>query len=112
MKLKNVVPKMDEMFGALEFAGRKEEITAYVGGRRKVVGKQYHLYSEKQPADDIVVTLPANVGDKGFDYESRVMLVNPVLVASGKKVGDSGYADYELCADDMQKDVAVQTENK
>lgn len=103
MKLKNVVPKMDEMFGKLEYAGNKEDVTGYVDGRRKVIGKQYHLYSEKQPADDITVILAANASEKAFEYEDEVVLVNPMLEVAGRKIGNSGYASYTLYADDMKK---------
>lgn len=103
MKLKNVVPKMNEMFGKLEFAGKKEEITGYVNGRRKLVGRQYHLYSEKQLADDVRVILPSNVGEKNFGYEDEVVLVNPRLEVEARRIGDSGHADYTLYADDMKK---------
>lgn len=103
MKLKNVVPKMDEMFGKLEFAGKKEEVTGYVNGRRRLTGRQYHLYSEKQLADDVKVILPANVGEKSFGYEDEVVLVNPKLEAVARRIGDTGYASYVLYADDMKK---------
>ena len=103
MKLKNVVPKMDEMFGRLEFAGNKEDVMGYVGGQRKIIGRKYHLYSELQLADDIEVILPSNAREKTFEYEDEVVLVNPVLDVSGRKVGDSGYANYMLYADDMKK---------
>lgn len=103
MQLRNVVPKMDEMFGTLEYAGKKEDVTGYVDGRRKVIGKQYHLYSEKQPADDITVILPANASEKAFEYEDAVVLVNPMLDVTGRKIGNSGHASYTLYADDMKK---------
>lgn len=103
MQLRNVVPKMDEMFGILEYAGKKEDVTGYVDGRRKVIGKQYHLYSEKQPADDITVILPVNASEKAFEYEDAVVLVNPMLDVSGRKIGNSGHASYTLYADDMKK---------
>lgn len=103
MQLINVVPKMDEMFGTLEYAGKKEDVIGYVDGRRKVIGKQYHLYSERQPADDITVILPANASEKAFEYEDAVMLVNPVLDVTGRKIGNSGHASYTLYADDMKK---------
>lgn len=103
MKLTNVVPKMDEMFGVLEFAGNKEDVIGYVDGRRKVTGRLYHLYAEKQPADDITVILPAVVPTKTFEYENVVELVNPTLKVSGYKIGDSGHVSYTLHADDIKK---------
>lgn len=103
MQLRNVVPKMNEMFGVLEFAGNREDVNGYVDGRRKVIGRQYHLYSEKQPADDIKVILPASTPVKTFEYEDRIELVNPRLEVNGTNIQGSGYADYVLWADDMKK---------
>lgn len=103
MKLKNVVPKVDEMFGVLEYAGNKEDVTGYANGRRKVIGKQYHLYAEKQPADDVTVILPASVNEKAFEYECKVMLVNPMLDVTAYRIGDTGHVRYILYADDMKK---------
>lgn len=103
MQLINVVPKMDEMFGTLEYAGKKDDVIGRVSGRNKVIGKQYHLYSEKQPADDITVILPANASEKAFEYEDAVVLVNPMLEVTGRKIGDAGHASYTLYADDMKK---------
>lgn len=101
MKLKNVIPKMDEMFGRLEYAGKGEEITGYVNGRRRVIGNQYYLYSEKQPADNVEVILPANVGKKAFGYEDEIVLMNPRLEVEARRIGNFGHANYILYADDM-----------
>lgn len=103
MKLNNVVPKMDEMFGRLEFAGNKEDVNGYVDGRRKVIGRKYHLYAEKQPADDITVILPTSVVTKSFEYEDAIELVNPTLKVEGQRIGNSGHASYTLYADDIKK---------
>ena len=70
MELKFVAPKMEETFGKLTFAGVGEAETAYVNGRSRVTGRSYHLFSTRQRADDVVVTLPASVGEKHFGSRS------------------------------------------
>ena len=58
---------------------------------------------EQQRADDIVVILPAEAGEKHFDFEERVKLVNPRITAEGYKIGTRGFTNYILHADDMIK---------
>lgn len=101
MELKFVAPKMEETFGKLTFAGVGEAETAYVNGRTRVTGRSYHLFSTRQRADDVVVALPASVGEKHFGYDQPVVLVNARLTAGGKNIEGSGYTDYKMTADDM-----------
>ena len=101
MELKFVAPKMEETFGKLTFAGVGEAETAYVNGRTRVTGRSYHLFSTRQRADDVVVTLPATVGEKHFGYDEPVVLINARLSASGRNIEGSGYTDYKMTADDM-----------
>ena len=58
---------------------------------------------EQQRADDIVVILPAEAGEKQFDFEEPVKLVNPRITAEGYKIGTRGFTNYILHADDMVK---------
>ena len=58
---------------------------------------------EQQRADDIVVILPAEAGEKHFDFEERVKLINPRITAEGYKIGTRGFTNYILHADDMVK---------
>ncbi len=104
MKLRNVIPNMAETFGVLTFAGEGEVVTEGNGARRKTVQRIYRLYSEKQKADNIEVVLPASAGEKRFEYEEAVMLVNPYIEAQGKSIGrNQAYTDYVLYADDLKK---------
>ena len=57
-----------------------------------------------QRADDIVVVLPAEAGEKHFGFEERVKLVNPRITAEGYKIGTRGFTNYLLHADDMIKE--------
>lgn len=101
MELKFVVPNMKETFGTLELAGEDRVTTRRVNGRSQVIDRRYNLYSDIQRADDIVVILPASAGEKNFSQESKVRLINPTITAEGFKIGDRGYTNYLLYADDM-----------
>ena len=59
------------------------------------------MYSDVQRADDIMVTLPARAGEKLFEPEQRVKLVNPRITTSGYNIDGRGFTDYILLADDM-----------
>ena len=50
-----------------------------------------------------MVILPAEAGEKPFDFEERVKLVNPRITAEGYKIGTRGFTNYILHADDMVK---------
>ena len=47
-----------------------------------------------------MVILPAEAGEKHFDFEERVKLVNPRITAEGYKIGTRGSVSYThlLCA--------------
>lgn len=52
-----------------------------------------------QRADDIIVILPVEAGEKHFDVEKRVKLINPRITAEGYKIGTRGFTNYILHAD-------------
>ncbi|WP_440119852.1 DUF961 family protein [Paenibacillus sp. QZ-Y1] len=62
-----------------------------LAGPLTVLSRSYNLYSDVQRADDIVVVLPAEAGEKHFDFEERVKLIR-------------GFTNYFLHADDMIKE--------
>ena len=101
MELKYVVPNMEKTFGCLEFAGEGEVRQQRINGNLKVVTRSYNLYSDVQRADNIVVELPAKAGEKIFQAEQEVKLINPKLIARGYAIGNRGYTNYVLQADDM-----------
>lgn len=103
MELKYIVPKIEETFGVLEFAGEGAVETKRVDGRQTVQTREYNLYSSVQRADGVSVVLPAKAGEKFFKYEERVKLVNPKIFVKGRKIGNRGYAEYVLTADDLVK---------
>lgn len=103
MELKYVIPNMEKTFGNLEFAGEDKVIQRRINGQLTVLSRSYNLYSDVQRADDIVVTLPAEAGEKNFAFEEKVKLINPRIKAEGYKIGTRGFTKYILEADDMIK---------
>ena len=94
MELKFVIPNMEKTFGNLEFAGEDKTEQRRINGRMAVLSRSFNLYSDVQRADDIVVILPAEAGEKHFDFEERVKLVNPHITAEGYKIGTRGFTNY------------------
>ena len=103
MELKHVIPNMEKTFGNLEFAGENKVKQRRINGRMAVVSRSFNLYSDVQRADDIVVALPASAGEKNFEVEERIKLINPKITAEGYKIGNRGFTNYILSADDMVK---------
>ncbi|HDK7164172.1 TPA: YdcP family protein [Clostridium botulinum] len=101
MELKYVIPNMEKTFGNLEYAGEGKIEQRRVNGRNAVLSRSYNLYSDIQRADDIVVILAAEAGEKHFDVEKRVKLINPRITVEGYKIGNRGFTNYILHADDM-----------
>ena len=54
-----------------------------------------------QRADDVVVMLPAEAGEKHFSLEQKVKLINPWITTDGYKIGERGFVNYILLADDI-----------
>lgn len=105
MKLKHVIPDMEKTFGVLTYAGEDEAKLGYINGKRGVIERGYNLYSNIQRADNIMVILPASAGEKHFDStkEEKVKLINPRIKAEAYKIGNQGFTDYVMYADDMVK---------
>ena len=101
MELKFVIPNMEKTFGNLEYAGENKVEQRRINGRMTAVSRSYNLYSDVQRADDIIVVLPAEAGEKNFQPEQQVKLVNPRIRAEGYKIGTRGFTNYILMADDM-----------
>ena len=103
MELKFVVPNMKETFGRLEYAGEGKVTQRRINGRLAVVERSYNLYSDVQRADDIIVVLPESAGEKHFNQETQIQLINPRITAEGYKIGDRGFTNYIRQADNMVK---------
>lgn len=103
MELRYVIPNMEKTFGNLEFAGENKVEQRRINGRMTVVSRSFNLYSDVQRADDIIVVLPTSAGEKNFESEEKVKLINPKITAEGYKIGTRGFTNYILSADDMVK---------
>lgn len=103
MELKHVIPNMEKTFGNLEYAGEGKTEQRRINGRMTVISRSFNLYSDVQRADDIIVVLPAAAGEKNFEVEEKVRLINPKITADGYKIGTRGFTNYILSADDMVK---------
>lgn len=103
MELKHVIPNMGKTFGNLEYTGEGKVDQRRINGRMTVISRSYNLYSDVQRADDIVVFLPASAGEKNFEIEEKVKLINPKITTTGYKIGRRGFTNYILSADDMVK---------
>ena len=101
--IKYVVPDMPQTFGVLTFSGEEEVDQRRINGKMTVRTRTYNLFSTVQRADDVSVRLPAAAGDKHFDYEDEVMLINPRIIVEGYRVENRGYVNYIMYADDMVK---------
>ena len=103
MELNFVIPNMEKTFVNLEFAGEDKVIQRRINGQLTVLSRSYNLYSDVQRADDIIVILPAEAGEKNFAFEEKVKLIHPRIRAEGYKIGTRGFTNYILEADDMIK---------
>lgn len=77
MELKYVIPNMEKIFGNLEYAGEGKAEQRRVNGRNTILSTQLQFIFRLQRADDIVVILPVEAGEKQFDVEKKVKLINP-----------------------------------
>lgn len=103
MELKYVIPNMEKTFGQLEYAGEGNIEQRRINGRPTILSRSYNLYSTIQRADDIVVILPSEAGEKHFESDEKVKLINPHITAEGYKIGNRGFTNYIMHADDMVK---------
>lgn len=103
MELKHIIPNMEKTFGQLEFAGEGKVEQRRINGKMTILSRSYNLYSTIQRADDIAIILPADAGEKHFEVEDKVTLINPRITAEGYKIGNRGFTNYIMHADDMVK---------
>ncbi|CAB3432341.1 DUF961 domain-containing protein [Listeria monocytogenes] len=103
MELKHIIPNMEKTFGHLEYAGEGTVEQRRINGKPTVLSRSYNLYSTIQRADDIEVILPTDAGEKHFEVDDKVKLVNPKITAEGYKIGTRGFTNYIMHADDIVK---------
>ena len=64
MELKFVNPQHGKDIWQLGVCRRRQNRTERINGRMAVLSRSFNLYSDVQRADDIVVILPAEAGEK------------------------------------------------
>lgn len=94
---------MEKTFGTLEYAGEGKVEQRRINGKMAILSRSYNLYSDIQRADDIIVILPSEAGEKHFEVEEKIKLVNPRITAEGYKINNRGFTNYIMRADDMVK---------
>lgn len=101
MDLKFVVPNVQATFGNLTFASKISDNRV----QNRTVSHTYELFSDRQRADNIRVTVPAEAGDKAdtIEPDEKVTLLNVRLTLSAYKIGDIPFVDYVCSADDIIK---------
>lgn len=90
-------------FGELRFsAQRNEEFELDDDGKvtNKVLSRRYDLKSKGQK-QMIQVKIPGEAGEKKFDYNAVVELVNPVLGTVSRIEGYTVEAEWYIKADDI-----------
>ena len=102
MGMKFVVPDVDKTFGKLYFGSCIEEVHASRNENSAIVKRRYSLFSERQNADNVEVEIPGSVPKKMIAYDEPVELVNPVIEASPRRIGDRFFTDYVMRADNIK----------
>lgn len=98
--IKFIIPDISKTFGTLTFGSCVEEKHADRRAGSPVTSRVYSLFSDKQRADDLQVEISKPILKKlGFDEE--VELVNPVIKARPRRIGDNWYTDYTMIAEDI-----------
>lgn len=64
MELEFVISNIEKTFGNLEFAGKDKVEQRRINGQLTVLSRSCNLYADAQRANDIVVVLPAESGEK------------------------------------------------
>ncbi|MBK0036038.1 MULTISPECIES: DUF961 family protein [unclassified Enterococcus] len=109
MPVKFLVPE-NEMFGRLEFGSYNEDknVIEFRGRQREVTHRCFSVFSDKLGGIDVFVD--ATVGNKVFDYEAPVELINPRLFIGGGVIQGNNqgrnqqtYSEWTVYAEDIKK---------
>lgn len=111
-----IVIENEETFGVLKFSALRREVK--VVNEEGVVTEEikertYDLKSKGQ-GRMIQVSIPAKVGDKKFDYNAEVELVNPVADTVATATFQGADVDWYIKADDIRlmKQNHIERNNK
>ena len=92
MELKFVIPNMEKTFGNLEFAGedKTEQEKNQTDAWRYFLAASIFIQTYRGQMI-LWLFLPAEAGEKHFDFEERVKLVNPRIIAEAIKSAQGLY---------------------
>lgn len=112
-----IVIEKEKTFGRLKFSALRREvrITDDEGNVTDQIKERTYDLKSKGQGRMIQVSIPATAGEKSFDYNAEVELINPVAdtVASATYMGAD--VDWYIKADDIvskQKNYSLNNENK
>ena len=104
MRLANgIVVDKEKTFGMLKFSALRREVHLQNEDGSvspEIKERTYDLKSHTQ-GRMIQVSIPASVPLKEFEYNAEVELINPRITTDGYKIGERGFVNYILLADDM-----------
>lgn len=108
-----IVIEKEKTFGLLKFSALRREvrINDEEGNVTEQIKERTYDLKSKEQGRMIQVSIPASAGEKNFDYNAEVELINPVAdtVASATYMGAD--VDWYIKADDivLKKLVGYQT---
>lgn len=92
---------LPETFGNLEFVTKTGEETEFRGGKFITVGNRYTLLSSAQ-REELEVILPITAGEKHFNEDDLVELVEPRIVFVAERAASNGYVTHRIIAQDIR----------
>jgi hypothetical protein len=99
-----IVIEKEKTFGLLKFSALRREvrITDEEGNVTEQIKERTYDLKSKEQGRMIQVSIPASAGEKNFDYNAEVELINPVAdtVASATYMGAD--VDWYIKADDIK----------
>ncbi|MFR4954590.1 YdcP family protein [Enterococcus gallinarum] len=108
-----IVIEKEKTFGLLKFSALRREVKIVdeEGNVTEQIKERTYDLKSKEQGRMIQVSIPASAGEKNFDYNAEVELINPVAdtVASATYMGAD--VDWYIKADDivLKKLVGYQT---
>ena len=98
-----IVIEKEKTFGLLKFSALRREvrITDEEGNVTEQIKERTYDLKSKEQGRMIQVSIPASTGEKNFDYNAEVELINPVAdtVATATYMGAD--VDWYIKADDI-----------
>ncbi|EGO2712020.1 YdcP family protein [Enterococcus faecalis] len=110
-----IVIEKEKTFGTLKFSALRREvrITDEEGIVTEQIKERTYDLKSKGQGRMIQVSIPATAGEKNFDYNAEVELINPVADTVATATFQGADVDWYIKADDIVlKNKQVQKNNK